>query len=251
MKKTILNLLLPLAIVVTLGSCNNDDDNLTPGESQITLKGTAHQGSSGSANARVSVGGYSITHFQVGIQNLDMSYAAAADIKAGVNIGNLTLKSNANAGLGTAASQPKTHNFILDSKQEASVIGEGLTPNGNYTEVTFRLFKNNTAAADNFLNGKSLYIMGSVNAKPVRVWMTAEEPIRATAAAANGYEINTNADLMIRFNLNSLFANMNLATAIDGNNDGIIDIGPNNVDGNGLLHTKIKSNLNSSVEFVK
>jgi len=251
MKKTILNLLMPLAIVVTLGSCNNDDDNLKAGESRITLKGTAQQGQSGSANARVSVGAYTITHFQVGVQNLDMSYAAAADIRAGASISGVTLRSNATAELGTAISQPKTNIFINEGNFLTTVLGEGSTPNGNYTEVTFRLFPNNTAPTDSFARGKSLYILGNVNGKPSRIWLTAEEPIRAMASATNGYEVNSASDLMLRFNLNNLFAGMNLATAVDTNGDGIIDIGPNNVDGNGLLHTRIRSNLNSAVEFGK
>jgi len=250
MKKTILNLLLPLAIVVTLGSCK-DDENLTPGESQITLKGTAQQAAGGSANARVSVGAFNVNHFQVGVQSLDMYYAASTDIRAGVDISAVTLRSSANTGLSTSASQPKTNILIQEGNYQPTVIGEGLAPHGNYKEVTFTLFRNNSATADSFAKGKSLYIVGNVNGKTVRIWMTAEEPIRAQAAPTNGYEVNSQSDLFIRFNLNNLFANMNLATALDTNGDGIIDIGPNNVDGNGQLHTRIKSNLNSSVEFAK
>lgn len=251
MKKTILNLLMPLAIVVALGSCNKDDENLNPGESQITLKGTAETTAGASANARVSVGAFSVTHFQVGVQSFDMYYAATTDLKAGVDISSLTLRSTASAGLTTAASQPKTNILIQDGSYVTTVIGEGLTPNGNYSEVTFKLFQNNSASAESFARGKSLYILGNVNGKPVRVWMVAEESIRAQAASTNGYEVKSQSDLFIKFNLNSLFANMNLATALDTNGDGIIDIGPNNVDGNGALHTKIRSNLNSSVEFMK
>jgi len=251
MRKTILNLLLPLAVVVTLGSCNKDDENLNSGESQITLKGTAQQATGGSANARVAVGAFTVTHFQVGVQNFDMYYAASSDIRAGVDINSLTLRSTASAGLTTAASQPKTNILVQEGNYQTTVIGDGLTPNGNYKEVTFTLFKNNSASTESFARGKSLYILGNISGKPVRIWMTAEEPIRAQAASTNGYEVNTQSDLFVRFNLNSLFANMNLATALDTNGDGMIDIGPNNVDGNAALHAKIKSNLNSSVEFVK
>lgn len=242
---------MPLAIVVSLGSCNNDDENLIPGESKITLKGSAEQTISGSADAKVIVGAFTLTRFEVGIQNLDMSYAAAADIKAGVNIGGLTIRSNANAELGTSASKPKTHVFINDGNYQTTVIGEGSTPNGNYTEITFKLSQNNSASADSFAKGKSLYILGNVNNKTAMIWITAEEPIRATSSNTNGYEISAASDLMLRFNLNKLFANMNLATALDANNDGFIVIGPNNVDGNGALYAKIVSNLNSAVEFGK
>jgi len=251
MRKKILYLLMPLAIVATLGSCNNDDENLKSGESKITLKSTAQQNPSAGADAKVSVGAFTVTHFEVGVQNLDMSYAAAADIRVAGSIAGITLKSNATAELGSSTSKPKTNILVHDGKYETTVIGEGSTPNGNYTEVTFKLFPNDTAPSDSFAKGKSLYIVGNVNGKTIRIWMTAEEPIRATSSAANGYEINAATDLMIRFNLNSLFANMNLATAVDGNLDAIIDIGPNNVDGNGALHTKIKANLDSAVEFGK
>jgi hypothetical protein len=196
-------------------------------------------------------GAFTVTHFQVGVQKLDMSYAAASDIRAGATLAGVTIRSNASAELGTAVSQPKTNVFIHEGNYQTTVLGEGATPNGNYTEVTFSLFQNNTAPADSFAKGKSLYIVGNVNGKTARIWMVAEEPVRVTSTAPNGYEINSATDLMLRFNLNSLFANMNLATALDGNQDGVIDIGPNNVDGNGALHAKIRANLNSAVEFGK
>lgn len=251
MRTTILNLMVPLALVLSLASCNNDDDNIKEGESRITIKSTAQITQTTSENSRVVVGAFSIRNFQVGIQNFDMSYAASSDIKAGVNIGNLQLKSNATTEVGTSASQPKTSILINEGVYQTAVIGEGSTPNGNYTEITFKLHQNQTAGTDSFVKGKSLYIIGEVSGKPARIFMTGEEPIRATASATNGYEINGNTDLLVRFNLNNLFANMNLATATDGNGDGIIDIGPNNVDNNSALFTKIRANLNSSVEFVK
>ena len=251
MNKKILNLIMPLALVLTFAACNNDDENLKEGESKVTLKSTAQSSQSTSENAKVEVGAFTIRIFQVGVQSIDMSYAAASDIKAGVSIGNTVLKSNASAELGTSATLPKTNNLIIDGKHQSTVLGEGTTPNGNYSEITFKLFQNSTAASDSFAKGKSLYVIGEVNGKTTRVWLTAEESIRATASSPEGHIIEGNTDLFVRFNLNNLFANMNLATAVDGNADGIIDIGPNNVDGNGALHTKVKANLNSAVEFVK
>ena len=242
---------MPLSIVVTLASCNNEDENLASGESKITLRGTAQQPNTNGADARITVGAFTVTHFEVGLQDFDMYYAASADIRAGVDISGITLRSSANTGLSTAASQPKTNILIQQGNHQSTVIGEGLSPHGYYQEVTLKLFQNNSAVQDSFAKGKSLYILGNINGKTVRIWMTAEESLRVEAAGTNGYEINSDTELVLWFNLNSLFSNMNLATALDTNGDGMVDIGPNNVDGNGALHTKIKANLESSIELVK
>jgi len=231
-----------------MGACNYGDNTLPERESRVTLYGTA-QTPGADATGSVRVGQLVINNFQVGTQEIDMSFASSTEFGIGSNINNVNIRSNEEAELATDASQPQTNILISSGSHRTAVIGKGNTPNGNYTEITFKLYQNRSASSSSFARDKSFYILGTFGGKPVRMWLTNEENIRATADTPNGYEITSNSDLILRFNLEKLLQNIDLADANDRNRDGFIDIGPNNVDGNADLYTNFRSNALNSVEF--
>jgi len=233
-----------------MGACNYGDNALPERESRVTLYATA-QSPGVDAASTVRIGQFIISNFQVGTQEVDMSFASSTEFGIGSNINNANIRSNEDAELSTAASQPQTNVLISSGSHRTAVIGEGNTPNGNYTEITFKLYQNKSASSGSFARDKSLYILGTFSGRPVRLWLTNEENIRATANTPNGYEIASNSDLLLRFNLEKLMENINLADAKDGNRDGFIDIGPNNVDGNEDLFFYLRSNVSEAVEFSK
>lgn len=231
-----------------LGACNYGDNTLPERESKVTLYGTAQTPGVDASNS-VRVGQFIINNFQVGTQEVDMSFASSTEFGIGSNINNANIRSNEDAELATAASHPQTNILISSGDHRTAVIGEGNTPNGNYTEITFKLYQNKSASSGSFARDKSLYLLGTFSGKPVRLWLTGEETIRAAADTPNGYEISTNSDLLLRFNLEKLLENIDLEDARDGNRDGFIDIGPNNVDGNADLHSSLRTNVTGAVEF--
>lgn len=240
--------MITLIILGSVGACNYGDNTLQERSSRVTLYGTATSSSPTDTNS-TRVGSFIISNFQVGTQDIDMSYVSSTEFGLGSNINTANIRSNEETELATSASTPQNNILISSGDHRTAVIGEGSTPNGNYTEITFKLFQNRTASSGSFARDKSLYILGMISGKPVRLWLTTEDTIRATADVPNGYEIHANTDLLIRFNLNKLLDNINLGTAKDRNSDGFIDIGPNNVDSNGELYNIFRSNLNTSVEF--
>ncbi|WP_143959426.1 hypothetical protein [Litoribacter populi] len=254
MKKSFLNIarvMMPFGVAFGMIACTTTEDG-TPveSESRVALRATANP-TAGAENSRVDVGAISVTEFQVGTQDVEMRYAAKSELGAGVNIGNISLSTNLNAELGTSATQPKSNVLIQNGEHQTAVIGEGRTPDGTYTEITFDLYQNTNVEQDHFAHGKSLYIIGEVNNTPTRIWFDSEEALRATARNGEGYSIDGDADLWLYFDMASMFDGVDFSAAADADGDGFIDIGPNDVDGNGDLHTAIRANLDSSVEFVK
>jgi len=241
-------MMMAVIMLGSIGACNYGLDTLPERESRVTLYGTAITSDATNTN-NVRVGSLIISNFQIGTQAIDMSYASSTEFGVGSNINNVTIRSNADAELIASASQPQTNTLISSGDHRTAVIGEGTTPNGNYTEITLRLYQNKSASSTSFARDKSLYILGTSNGRPVRIWLTNEENIRATSERANGYEITSDSDLLLRFNLEKLLDNINLGSANDGNKDGFIDIGPEDVDGNGELFNILRSNLSSFIEF--
>lgn len=254
MKKQVRNFvrwMMPLSFGLVLMACSEEDERPQEGNSNVTLKSTA-QGDSenGSENGRVDVGAMSVTSFQVGTQDVEMKYVAQSEISAGISIGNGTIKSNISAELGTSASQQKNLSLITEGKSQVEIIGEGETPNGNYTEVVFKLYQNTNAGSNSEMQNKSLLIMGEANGKPVELWMEAEKEVRATAESSQGYEVNGDTDMTVIFDMEQMFSGVDMSTATDLDADGTIEIGPG-VSENQTIYSQVESNLSSSVRFVK
>jgi len=244
--------MMPLGLGLMLMACSDDEETPREGYSQVTLKSTA-EGESGtsSENGRVKAGIMSVNSFKVGTQEMEMKYVSMAEINAGISIGNGTLQSNLSAELGSKVSQKKNLSLIADGESKVVVIGEGETPNGNYTEVIFKLYQNTEAGTESEMQDKSLLIVGEVEGKPSKIWLEAEKELRAAAESSQGYEVNGNTDMTVVFDMQQVFAGVDMSAALDTDLDGTIEIGPGNVDGNGALYSKIESNIESAVMLKK
>ncbi|MDX5337472.1 MAG: hypothetical protein LPK25_00490 [Cyclobacteriaceae bacterium] len=242
---------LALALGMAFGACSNEEDQtITDPQTQARLSTTATGSSqAGSENGRVVVGGMTVSNFYVGTQTVEMRYFAKADLLADISLGNLQLKSNTSAGLQTSSSSQKTHALITSGNAQFSVVGEGSTPEGNYREVSFKLFKNTSGNANDPMYQKSLAITGEVNGKITTFWTESEKVIRAASESSTGVQVDNNTEMVLVFELEKLFAGVDFSTALDANLDGRIDISPNSPDGNQAIFSRIESNLESAVSL--
>ncbi|WP_236021435.1 hypothetical protein [Algoriphagus oliviformis] len=255
MVKSKSNLWVALAAPLLLGiaSCSKDDDGMpTDPQTQAKLSAVAvESGSSSSSSARVEVSGFAVSQFSVGTQDVDMKYYAEADLTAGISLGDLQLKSAVNAGLQSSSSSKKSVVLISNGESKFGVIGEGGTPEGNYTEVAFKLYKSTESNANDPMYQKSLLITGEINGKLAQVWTESEKSIRASSKSSTGVDVSENTEMVLQFELDKLFAGVNMGTALDANGDGRIEIGPNSPDGNAAILAKIESNLETAVSLNK
>ncbi|WP_373495227.1 hypothetical protein [Aquiflexum sp.] len=239
------------AIGFLMLACNdNKDEVLDEPQSQASLSATAHDGST-NPSGRVIVNGFSTAEFKVATKDVEMRYAAKADILAGISLGNITLKTNVNTSLQSSTAKEQSLTLISDGSVRSSTMGSGSTPDGKYQEVNFRLFKNSSAPQSDPMFNKSLWLSGEANGKACIIWMEAEKMIVAKAESSQGVDVDGQSDMELVFDLEKLFANVNFSTAVDSNLHGKIDIGPGSVDANAAIFTQIESNLESAVVFKK
>lgn len=232
-------------------ACNdNHEDVLEEPQSQASLSATAHLGSSNPSD-RVLVNGFTTTEFKVATKDVEMRYAAKADILAGISLGNITLKTNVNSSLQTSSAEEQSITLISDGTVRSSAMGSGSTPEGKYREVDFRLFKNTSVEQSDAMYNKSLWLSGEVDGKVCDIWMEAEKIIVAKAESSEGVDVDGQTEMELVFDLEKLFANVDFATAIDSNLDGKIEIGPGSADANTAIFTQIESNLESAVVLKK
>jgi len=146
--------------------------------------------------------------------------------------------------------------FLLDlaSGNTSIDIANTTIPNNVYDKVKFELNKSTDSSST--ISGKSIEIKGNINGVPFVFWTDAEKEMEikfltsTTNIVVNG---NTNTTT-INFDLSAIFGNtsaLDFSTAVDGNGDGIIEISPNNVDGNAKLADSIKNLLEEGADLEK
>ena len=251
MKKSITkiaHLLMPLGAVAAMTACNDNDDMPRPGFSKAELHATV---TTNSGNAPIQVGALTVNDFIIGTQDINMMFLHENAVEAGVTLDNGTLKSNIDTQLGQSSTAPKHLVLAAGGEVQKAKIGEGETANGIYSELTFKMHKTDESTGNEAANGKSMFLAGELEDKPVHIWLESEEMMLVSSKDEEGYTIEGQTSLLLTFNVDKIFANVNFDNATDFDKDGIIEIGPNNADANGSIHSIIKSNFAASVEFEK
>ena len=122
-------------------------------------------------------------------------------------------------------------------------------PQGVFEEVRFKLDKNETPTSEMF--NKSVQIKGTIDGKPFVFWHFTEETFEVDYEdAANNIVVGENTiSLVLNFNLDEVLANMDLSSAKDGNGNGIIEISPQDPDGNQSLAHLFKELIKGSCDL--
>jgi hypothetical protein len=251
MKKSLIKIahvLMPLGAIVAATACNDKDDMPRPGFSKAEIHATV---TTNSGNTPIQVGALTVNDFIVGTQEVNLMFLHENAVQAGVTLENGTLQPNIDTQLGKSSAEPKDLVITSEGAIQKAKIGEGETPNGIYSEMTFKMRKTNDSAGNEAAKGKSMFLAGELEGKPVHIWLESEEMMLVPSKDEEGYTIEGQASLVLTFNVDKIFANVNFDNATDFDKDGVIEIGPNNADANGSIHSVIKSNFAASIEFEK
>ncbi len=144
--------------------------------------------------------------------------------------------------------------FILDLSNPNIVfpITNVDIPIGQYEELEFDIKKSKNSSSPLFQ--KSILIEGTISETPFIFWHNFEEEVEVDfddsnidiTIESNGDAIVINFDLSLLFNSNSI----NFNQAQDGNNDGLIEISPNDPDGNNSLANQIKEKIKDIINLL-
>ena len=243
--KQLSHALLPLGVMATMMACT-DDDMPRHGFTRAEIQATA---TSNADSTPITIGDFTVEHFSVGAQNVEMMFLHHDAVDAGVTLENGTLKPNSDSPLARSSAAAKQLILTNAGELQNTPVAKGETPSGIYNELTFKLTK--IANDTNGPTGKSLVLTGTVDEKPVLIWLESEDIVSVPAKSSEGYEISGEALFILEFNLDKMLASVNFDNATDFNNNGIIEIGPNNVDANGSIFNVIRNNIAASMQFQK
>lgn len=241
--KNLSHALLPLGLAAMMMACNDDDmprHGFTRAEIQAIPTTT-------SGASPITIGDFELEHFNIGVKNVEMMFLHYDAVAAGVTLENGTLKPNSDSPLARSSSAAKQLVLANTGNIQSNTIGTGETPSGIYNEIKLSWSR----SVDIYGPAKSFFLSGKVNDKTVHIWLDGEEEVSIPAKSSTGYEISGQTLFVIEFNLDKILANVNFDNATDFDNNGIIEIGPNNADANGSIYNVIRNNIAASMQFQK
>ncbi len=131
-------------------------------------------------------------------------------------------------------------------------IGDVVVPDGMYKELRFKFHKDEDLPLTDELYDKSIYIEGTINDQPFVFWHDTSENLdvgRSTGVEVAGGVINFTVEFDISQFLSSL-KEIDLSLAADGNEDGMIEIFPNDEDGNQEIAKDLKDNIKETADLI-
>jgi hypothetical protein len=126
-------------------------------------------------------------------------------------------------------------------------------PNAQFEELEFEFDRSTDSSSDLF--GKSVLIEGTINDIPFVYWDDFEDEVEVDFEDAEfDISISNNTEgITIEFDLSQIFdvvSGIDLSQATDGNEDGTIEISPQDPDGNNALAQQIRERLKTAIDLL-
>lgn len=244
--KNVKQLALLAALGMGLVACGTDE--VSP-NAEVSLIARASSVTNASAGARMS-SAVELEEFKINIREIEFEFEEP-EIEAE-----------------TEAEEDSLENIYEDVKLkgpfEVSLLGDGgsalsqqLTathvPNAVYEEIEFKLHKGKDAGTPMY--GKSVYASGTIDGKSFIFWHDTDEEFEIDFEDRNkNLQLNGQSlELIINFNLGLIFDSVNgidISGAQDGNGDGIIEISPDDEDGNQDLADRLKDAIEDATDLI-
>ncbi|MCW5515729.1 DUF4382 domain-containing protein [Muriicola sp. Z0-33] len=142
---------------------------------------------------------------------------------------------------------------LLDNSDALTqTIGDVIVPDGIYKELRFKFHKDEDLPATDKLFDRSIYIEGTIDDQPFVFWHDTSENLdvgRSTGVEVSGGVVNFTVEFDMSQFLGSL-KEIDLSQAADGNVNGIIEIFPNDEDGNQEIAKDLKDNIKETADLI-
>lgn len=225
-----------ITLAILVASCSNNDDE----GGRIQLKLSAVD------NLTAKITSKTVTN------NAEVVFT---DFK--ISIRDVVFKNddNPNSSLDTDEIQfrgPYQLDLLDNGDALTKTIGDAFVPDGMYKELRFKFHKDEDLPATDDLFDRSIYIEGTINGTPFVFWHDTSENLdvgRSTGVEVLDGIVNFTVTFDISQFLNSL-NQIDLSLATDDNQDGVIEIYPNDEDGNQDIAADLKENIKMAADLM-
>ena len=236
MKKSIYLSVILSAMI--LASCTKSDDD----DSSIRLKMAAVNALGISGKSTIFSGknndGIVFTDFRISIR--DVVFKNDDDSSSSLDTDEIQFRG------------PYQVDLLNDGDALTQTIGDAVVPDGMYKELRFKFHKDEDLPANDVLYDRSIYIEGTIDGVPFVFWHDTSENLdvgRSTGVQVAGGMVDFTVEFDISQFLSSL-TTIDLHQAVDGNQDGLIEIFPNDQDGNQDIADALKDNIKETADLI-
>lgn len=139
--------------------------------------------------------------------------------------------------------------WVLDLLNTTAPVTSVSIPNGTYEEVEFKMSP--SADSTSPIYNKTLEVRGTIDGTPFVFWHNLNEKFELDYDDPNQNLVIANGtyDLVFNFDLNAVMSHVDLSSAVDGDGDGVIEIGPDDTDGNNALATQLHQHIHGGAHM--
>ena len=237
-------------LFIVMASCSSDSSSNT-NKMRIIAKATYSNTANKNAAGLVMNSDVVVTSFKINIKQIEFEVgddgSDSGDDEGDDNGGNSGDDNHDGVYNGDDETQLNGP-WELDLLNQSAPVTTVTIANGTYEEVKFKLNKSVVSTSDLF--DKTMEIRGTINGTPFVYWhnLESEFEIDYHDTAQNLVVSNGSFDLIINIDLNQVLSNIDLTTAVDGNGNGLIEIGPDDTDGNNALAQQINGDMDDATE---
>jgi len=233
MKNLIKTFILALAIV--FASCSKDDNG-----GAIKLKMSTVNGSTAKATSTTSKNAAEVIYTDFKISIRDVVFKNDDDPNSSLDTDEIQFRG------------PYQIDLLDNSDALTQTIADAFVPDGLYKELRFKFHKDEDLPASDKLFDKSIYIEGTIDGRPFVFWHDTSENL--DVGRNTGVEvINGMVNFTVEFDMSQFLSSLkqiDLSLATDNNQDGLIEINPNDEDGNQEIAKDLKDNIKETADLI-
>jgi hypothetical protein len=226
-----------LSTALVMLSCTNDSNE---GKIQLKLSAVNNTGNTGKSIMPTGKGNENVifTDFRISIR--DVVFKNDDDPNSNLDTDEIQFRG------------PHQVDLLNGSDALTQTIGTAFVPDGLYKELRLKFHKDEDLPVTDELFDKSIFIEGTIDGTPFIFWHDTSENLdlgRSTGVQVIDGTVNFTVTFDISQFLNS-FNEIDLSLATDNNQDGVIEIYPNDEDGNQDIADKLKENIKATADII-
>ena len=232
-----LNYLILFLLNLAIVSCSKEDNN--QGGINLTLSAVNSSGASRiSINQKAQNAEVVFTDFRISIR--DVIFKNDDDDTSSLDTDEIQFRG------------PYQIDLLDNTEALSQTIGNVFVPDGRYKELRFKFHKDEDLPVTDDLFDRSIFIAGTIDGVPFEFWHDTSENLdlgRNTGVLVQDGIV----DFTVQFDISQFLSSLNqidLSQATDNNNDGLIEIYPNDADGNQDIAADLKENIKMAADLM-
>lgn len=231
-------ILMAVSAAAILVSCTDENDEIpAEGESEVTISATVGN-STDSPNARTNsliYGNIAITDVRLSVDNVKLKLKSQDKGSKKPEIAQIRINS------------PFTITLVKDGQVLVAPLAKGLAHHGIYGSVNFDLVKAEDVPEADEIFGYSLITKATWFDMPAVMYLDLEDEV--AIKFNKGLKVDGAQELMLTLYMDKFLEGVSPTLVADGNADGVIEVGPGDIDGNGEAYEAIKANIKEALVF--